>query len=233
MPTFLQLYRLLSTYKLLKPPKFGNCTISEDDTNNGTLSLEEFKNIFDNDNPSNTALQRLKIRLDSIIECEQWDEEDEIASNSSYISNPEVVDIAIYYASGYLCRRLIKTSCTICQRSFLTNLETSKLAVAELVNKKTKGYLMYCNLYLYKLFHKAEEYFVINVMQSDCYERTMTDMVLNVQMNFPCEEHKSNVIASCLHYYIRMRMRHYEREQNRNQKKKSKSKKKEAKVYQS
>lgn len=84
---------------------------------------------------------------------------------------------------------------------------------------------MYCNFYLYKLLHKAEEYFVINVMQSDCYERTMTDMVLNVQMYFPCEEHKSNVIASCLHYYIRMRMRQYEREQNRNQKKKSKRKK--------
>lgn len=79
---------------------------------------------------------------------------------------------------------------------------------------------MYCNLYLYKLFHKAEEYFVINVMQSDCYERTMTNMVLNVPMNFLCEEHKSNIIASCLHYYIRMRMRHYKREQNRNQKKK-------------
>jgi len=91
--------------------------------------------------------------LDSEIECEQWDEEDEITSNSSNISNPELVDIAIYYASGDLCRQLIKTTGTICQRSFLTKLETTKLAVAELVNKKTKGYLMYCNLYLYKLFH--------------------------------------------------------------------------------
>lgn len=108
------------------------------DTKSGTLSLEEFKNIFDNDNLSNTALQRLKIRLDSIIECEEQEEEKEIASNSSYLYNPEVVDIAIYYASGYLCRRLMKTTSTICQRSFLTNLETSKLAVAELVNKKTK-----------------------------------------------------------------------------------------------
>jgi len=57
----------------------------------------------------------------------------------------------------------------------------------------------------------------------------MTDMVLNVQMNFPCGEHKSNVIASCLHYYIRMRMRHYEREQNRNQKKQAKVRRKKPK----
>lgn len=28
LPTFLQLYRMLSIYTLLKPPKFGNCTVS-------------------------------------------------------------------------------------------------------------------------------------------------------------------------------------------------------------
>lgn len=111
--------------------------------------------------------------MDSIIQCDDWDEENEIVSNNSYISNPEVVDIAIYYASGYLCRRLIKTDCQICQKSFLTNLETSKLAVAELINEKTKGYLLYCNLYLYKLFHKAEEYFVNNVLESNCYEKNI------------------------------------------------------------
>jgi len=33
-PTFLQLYRLLSVYSLVKAPKSGNCTLSE-----GTIKI--------------------------------------------------------------------------------------------------------------------------------------------------------------------------------------------------
>ena len=46
--TFLQLYRMLSVYKLLKPPKFGNCTQMQENSNaNHSLSFNDFKNIFE------------------------------------------------------------------------------------------------------------------------------------------------------------------------------------------
>lgn len=145
--------------------------------------------------------------------------------------SPELVEIVIYYASGYLCRRLIKsTKCEVCLNSFLTNLDSSDLALADLVNMKTQGYLLNCNLYLYKLFLNAEFYFVKNVIFSDCYERTLTHIITNVNLNFPCDKHKSSVMASCLHYYICMRMRQYQREQNRSSKKISRNKKKESKL---
>ena len=126
-----------------------------------------------------------------------------------------------------MCRRLLKsTKCEVCLSSFLTNLDSSDLAVAELVNMKTQGYLLNCNLYLYKLFLNDEFYFVKNVILSDCYERTLTNIIINVNLNFPCDKHKSSVMASCLHYYIRMRMRQYEREHNRSSKKYPEIKKK-------
>jgi len=52
------------------------------------------------------------------------------------------------------------------------------------------------------------------VIFSDCYEKTLTDIIINVNLKCPCNDHKSSVIASSLHYFIRMRMRQYEREQN-------------------
>lgn len=98
--------------------------------------------------------------------------------------------------------------------------------MVELVSMKTKGLLLNCNIYLYDIFLNAEKFFVKNVIYSDCYEKTLTDIIINVNLKFPCNEHKSSVITSCLHYYIRMRMRQYEREQNRSCKNKSRDKKK-------
>lgn len=228
MPTFQQLYRLLSTYKLIRPPKFGNCYIDDDKSVAGAISFEEFKSIFGGHGVDKTALQKLNDRLELIVEQDDWDGEDLIGDN---YKSPELVEIVIYYASGYLCRRLLKsTKCEVCMNSFLTNLNSSDLAVADLVNMKTQGFLLNCNLYLYKLFLNAEFFFVKNVVLSDCYEKTLTDIIENVNLNFPCNEHKSSVIASCLHYYIRMRMRQYEREQNRSCKKQSRYKKKESKL---
>jgi len=42
MPTFQQLYRLLSTYKLLKPPKFGNCSVNEAEAITSAIRLEQW-----------------------------------------------------------------------------------------------------------------------------------------------------------------------------------------------
>lgn len=90
---------------------------------------------------------------------------------------------------------------------------------------------MNCNIYLYDIFLNDEKFFVKNVIYSDCYEKTLTDIIINVNLKFPCNEHKSSVIASCLHYNIHMIMRQCEREQNRSCKKKSRDKKKESKLY--
>lgn len=223
MPTFQQLYRLISTYKLLKPPKFGNCSVNNDELMESSISFDDYKSIFGGDTGS-TVLQKLKNCLDSIVEYDDWEGEDLIANNYKSL---ELVEIVIYYASGYLCRRLLKTTkCETCLSSFLTNLDTFNLAVAELVSMKTKVFLLNCNIYLYDIFLNAEKFFVKNVIYSDCYEKTLTDIIINVNLKFPCNEHKSNVLASYLHYYIRMRMRQYEREQNRSCKKKSRDKKK-------
>ena len=231
LPTFLQLYRLLSIYKLVKPPRFGNCTPDDLKDSRPPISMDDLKNIFSQRNPDPPALQKLKEALDSLVQYDDWEEEDILAECYDGMQTTELEDMLLYAASGYLCRKFLKSvKCEKCRKAFLTNLDTSNLAIAELVNARTRGFLLYCNLHLYQLFRMTEVFFQKNVLLSDCYEKTTTDVLQHVKLSFPCDEHKIDVIANSLYYYILMRMRQYERQQNRSLKKRSRTKKKEAKL---
>ena len=187
------------------------------------ITIEDLEKL--SSDKSESSIQKLKSQLDSLVEQDDWEEELLVESD------PELTDIILYSASGYLCRKLLKfTKCQVCRDSFLTKVETSNLAVAELVNAKTKGFLLHCNLFLFEIFRKTEFFFQKNVTSSDVYEKTLCDVFENINLTFPCDLHKSEVLAEALHYYILMRMRQYERERNRSCKKKSRSKKKQAKL---
>jgi len=215
----------------VKPPKFGNCTI-DDLQNNRTrttpITIDDLRDLFAKNKPSESAIDKLKSQLDSLVEQDDWEEEELIAE---IFSGSEMEDIIIYSACGYLCRKLQKwTKCDVCLSAFSRKLETNELAVADLVNAKTKGFLVYCNLYLFNLLKKTETFFQRNVTSSLCYQKTLSDVFENVELNFPCNEHKSETLATSLHYYVLMRMRQYEREGNRVLKKNYRHKKKESKL---
>lgn len=197
----------------------------------GGITFEDFKRIFAEETPSPSAVEKLKLQLDSLVEQDDWDDEALVVEEFDGSSSSELVDIILYSACGYLCRRLLKlTKCSLCRDAILTKLSTENLAVAEIVNLKTRGFLLHCNLYLFKLFRRAETFFSENVKFANCYERTVNDVFENLELSFPCEEHGSEFLATSLHYYIVIRLRHYEREENRRVHKKSQMKKKEAKL---
>ena len=68
--------------------------------------------------------------------------------------------------------------------------------------------------------------FITNSLFSDCYERTITKVIETVNFSFLCDNHKTDVIATAVHYYVLMRMRQFKREQNRFLKKKKKNRQK-------
>ncbi|KAH7985071.1 hypothetical protein HPB49_026625 [Dermacentor silvarum] len=75
MPTFLQLYRMLSVYSLLKPPRFGNCEVIEE---NPALDLSEFRKIFQKADNDPSHLEQLKAKLDGLVETGDWDLDDAV-----------------------------------------------------------------------------------------------------------------------------------------------------------
>lgn len=67
-PTFLPLYRILSLYSLIKPPKYGNCPIL--DKHALKISVSDIKKIFQGNEESvrTSKLNDLQSKIDMLIE---------------------------------------------------------------------------------------------------------------------------------------------------------------------
>jgi hypothetical protein len=102
-PTFLQIYKLLTTYAILKPPKYGNCTIEKDNPGENLIKISDIKTIYASNDLS--AFEKLKNRLDNCIQQGEWEFTD--VCEHDYSLAP-VIDCLKYYLVGYLSHQIIK-----------------------------------------------------------------------------------------------------------------------------
>ena len=97
-PTFLHLYKLLSIYNIIKPPKYGNCT-SDGKKFEQVITVADLKEAYKH-NPHKTKtsaiLDNLKSKLDHLISYSDWEAEDVI----QYATEDSVIDCIIYYVTG-------------------------------------------------------------------------------------------------------------------------------------
>ncbi|KAH8032437.1 hypothetical protein HPB51_025206 [Rhipicephalus microplus] len=130
MPTFLQLYNMLSVYSLLKPPKFGNCQ-TELGQEAPCLTLAELTSAFKDESPGKSKLQELRKRLDGYVSEEpEW----EAIYDHSYALD-KVVDCIVYYVTRFVCRKLLNsTTCETCKLGLARPVAHSQIPEAALVN---------------------------------------------------------------------------------------------------
>lgn len=205
-PTFLQLYRMLSLYSLLRPPQFGNCVASEKDQS-AFLTLNDFIEVFKSAAISTDKMHDLKQKLDGLISEETWECDDVFEHD---YSNAAVVDCIVYYVTGFVSRKLgTQTSCTVCKEALVGQKGISKLPEADLVNCKTRGRLTHPNVHLFLLFKRTEEHFAKHAGERGVYDRTTDAVLENYSFTFPCAAHKEEMLAKLLHYYVCLRMRQY------------------------
>jgi len=226
-PTFLHLYRILSIYSVLRPPKSGNCTIL--DSQAPKIGLSELKEIFHCEStPRQEKIKSLKSKVDMLIDQGSW-EADEIFADHNY-NNSSVLSCIIYYTTGYVSKKIAKnTSCQICLSALKTNDKFADLPEAELLNLKSKGGLTHPNIRLFQFLYKVEECFAKHCNQKNVFDLTVED-ALRLKFSFPCFEHKNEIVTSILTNFIVMRMRHFAVQENRFDIKKSRQKKKIAKL---
>lgn len=87
---FLQLYKLLSTYSILKPPKSGNCTVYDDAPLKPIISMTDLKDIYQ---PKKYELvENWKVKLNGIIAEKEWEFNDVVEHD---YAKPEVIDCLI------------------------------------------------------------------------------------------------------------------------------------------
>lgn len=103
-PTFLQLYKLLSIYSIIKPPKYGNCTVSEETSPRILVTLSELKAVFGSNSKGKSAEYRREIqqKLDAILKHEDWEADNviEYDRDHDYALSP-TLNCIIYYVTGF------------------------------------------------------------------------------------------------------------------------------------
>ncbi|KAG8227030.1 hypothetical protein J437_LFUL006650 [Ladona fulva] len=71
--TFLQLYKLLAVYGVLKPPRSGNCSIKDDIPLTPMIKISDIREIYSEKSSSQSNIQKLKEQLDGLIEQGDWE----------------------------------------------------------------------------------------------------------------------------------------------------------------
>ncbi|KAL4091679.1 hypothetical protein QTP88_026332 [Uroleucon formosanum] len=165
-PTFLHLYRILSIYSVLRPPKSGNCTIL--DCQAPKISLSELKNIF---NCESTVRQEkiniLNSKVDLLVDKGSW-EADEVFEDHNY-NEASVLNCIIYYTTGYVSKQISKnTSCTLCLSALVVKDKFVDLPEAELINIKSKGGLTHPNINLFH-FYLMQKNALLNIVNKKMY----------------------------------------------------------------
>jgi len=113
-PTFLQVYKMLSVYSLLKPPKTGNCKILEPSEH--TISINDLHYVVNNDDVPQRVqkIEKLKNKLDSLNTTDVGLNENFDNSFHNYYK-AEVEDCVLYYICGYMIKNLSKNiKCDVC-----------------------------------------------------------------------------------------------------------------------
>ncbi|XP_043283154.1 uncharacterized protein [Venturia canescens] len=107
-PTFLQLYKLLSIYSVIKPPKYGNCTVTAEPESRILVSLNDLKGLNGEDGKQSESKmakckEEIRQRLDKCLTNESWEADDVIEFNPEhdYALSP-AIDCIIYYVTGLL-----------------------------------------------------------------------------------------------------------------------------------
>ncbi|KAH8034024.1 hypothetical protein HPB51_019089 [Rhipicephalus microplus] len=158
-PTFLQLYRMLSLYSLVKPPKFGNCTLP-DKRQAAVVTLSDIREIYKGSAAQRTGkLDELKRKLDGLIDEGSW-ECDDVFDFDDPDTDATVVDCIVYYVTGFVSRKLRNgTTCSICKNALQGKQGLASVPEADLVNCKTRGWLTHPNMHLFDFFKYTEEQF--------------------------------------------------------------------------
>lgn len=119
------MYKLLSVYSILKPPKTGNCQIL--DSSSPKITYNDIKEIFCKEQSQrDIKINTLKTKLDYLAEEGDWDSVNNILLNDhNYCSEVKSTakDCVIYYICGYMCRQVNKyTKCEKCLLALKGNI---------------------------------------------------------------------------------------------------------------
>lgn len=203
-PTFLQIYKILSSYSILAPPKYGNCSI-EKEIKLPLITLNDIKSLYQKSNKeTGLSIDIIKSKLNNAIRNDDWDIHDVFESEHDY-AKPEAFDCIIYYITGRVCQQLLKcTKCSTCKQALITNSENcnSKAKLSDMLVEC----FVHPHIGFYNFIKKFESLFIKHCDDINVADAILSDVINCNMLTFPCEIHKLDVVSYIVHYYVQMRL---------------------------
>lgn len=189
------------------------------------------KEIFhDQSSDRSEKINRLKLKLDQLIEDGLWEPCEVLPQLNTNIEN-NIRDCILYYVCGYVTRQILKKQkCNDCISYFKSG--DANHPCAELVNLKTNGKLMYPNPALFEFLNTVENSFSKHCNDFNVFEKVINDITQeNFNFKFSCTFHKVEVASEVIIYFLQMRMRQHTYQENIKFQKITREKKKISKLY--
>lgn len=167
--------------------------------------------------PYEPRINELKAKLDGLVESEK--ECEDFLYNEP--DSASVTDCVVYYVTGFLCRKLLKcTECLACKTGLTASANMTRPEAA-LVIQKTRGGLLHANVAIFSLVKEIEDKFQRHASDKNVYDITVDYILDNYKMSFACREHKVDIMAQVVHYYVALRMRQYCKQLKKNEENKT------------
>lgn len=224
----------------MKPPKFGNCReegLNDEQHPEERITFEEFKEAFKDTSSQSEKRKRIenlsnKLRKDKLVKFQNWEAPETLQMED--VLSTELLDNIIYSNCGFLCRKMtndkIIKNCSFCMQAFSSNEDNWIFPIANLIDIRSRGKLIYANLELFRII-KSIDCLYIEHHGNNVYQKVV-DTIISQKMlfTFPCDEHKVDVISCLIDTYLLLNLWHYRRNDSRTKTKRSKEFKKEAKL---
>lgn len=206
---FIQMFRLISTYSLVKPPKGSN--IEGSDLLRSLLNVEEIVKSEEN------AI-RLRNSLDSLMESGIWfnnsdnDNVEEHNYNAMRTSN-----FVLSYVSGYVARKASRFS--KCEKCLQHIQSVEPQNGDQLIEILSRGFLIFPSVALRSLILTIESTVLEVLSTNQVHQETLFDILSKLEdkcISFVgCDEHKEQFTTSIIRFYIISRMHFICKQANR------------------
>lgn len=206
---FIQMFRLISTYSLVKPPKGSNVEGSE--------MLRSLLNV-DEVIKSEENTRRLQNSLDSIIENDFWFDNDiDINLKDHNYNIMRTSPFVLSYISGYIARKASRFS--TCQNCLQDLKSTEPHDSDLLINLLSKGFLIYPSVKLCYLISTLESTILDVLSANPVHHETLFEILAKLEdRQIPpigCDEHKENFTTAIIRFYVVSRMHFICKQMNR------------------
>ena len=210
-PTALQVCKLLCLFSTLvpRPSKFGNCRVVSQDKVAVLISLKDKKEIYEKPKVDEclSRSEFFKKQLDNVVKNDDWDVFAFLSAEHDYCAAEED-ECIMYFISGRVCRRLLETmpvkECGVCKKALITSVVPKEGLVLEESTKER--FLCHPNAIFNQLIQKLNSIFDANKDRLDISGFLVKEAARQKIFRFPCDQHKIEVMAFVVEYFLSIKM---------------------------